>query len=66
MICKTMLICLASLMLASCILTTQEEDAIVAVAEDEAVSIASERSKPTPSLQKTDKYYYQFNTLESV
>ena len=66
MICKTMLICLASLFLPSCILTQQEEDAIVAVAEDEAVAIASEHSKPTPTLQKTDKYYYQFNILESV
>ena len=66
MICKILILCIGALILPSCILTTQEEDAIVAVAEDEAVSIASERSKPTPSLQQTDKYYYQFNTLESV
>ena len=66
MINKILITCLACLFLPSCILTQQEEDAIVAVAEDEAVAIASEHSKPTPTLQKTDKYYYQFNTLESI
>jgi peptidoglycan hydrolase CwlO-like protein len=66
MIKQTMLICLGCLILSSCFLTTAQEEEIVTVIKDEESAIANSENSQPANLQKTDKYYYQFNTLEAV